>query len=68
MFEYVETWADYRLIVYQEYKLTSWAFQIEAWSVDRFLVKTGRHGYDDPRDAIVIGRNQLFTLFRMSLK
>lgn len=66
MFEYEEFWADGHLIVYEEFGVAGkWAYQIETWSVDRFMVSGGRGSFDDSRDAIIQGRKNLFAILKI---
>lgn len=61
MFEYEEYWADYRLIVFEVFdKKGQWNYQIEAWSVNRYMVVTGGFGFVDSGRAIAEGRKALF--------
>jgi hypothetical protein len=61
MFEYEEYWADHRLIVYQPFgEKNTWAYQIERWAIERFMVVTGGGGYTDSGVAIAEGRKALF--------
>ena len=63
MFEYEEFWADWHLVIWQGNGAKGkWAYQIEAWAVDRFMVIHGRGDFDDSSVAIATGRKTLFRL------
>jgi hypothetical protein len=61
MFEYEEYWADWHLVIWRGNGAKGkWAYQIEAWSDDRYRVIAGRGDFDDSSVAIADGRNALF--------
>jgi hypothetical protein len=61
---YEEEWADYRLVVWQDAGL--WSFQIDVWSVDRFLASGGGSGWHDGAKCVQHARQDIFKRMKIA--